>query len=60
MLVGLGRYPVCLAELLLDGLLPQQVSDSLMNYMGLLLAALLLVDHFLVVDQQAQRQSSIF
>ena len=60
MLVGLGRYPVCLAELLLDGLLPQQVSDSLMNYMGLLLAALLLVDQVLIVGQQAQRQSSIF
>ena len=51
MLVGLGRYPVCLAELLLDGLLPQQVSNSLVDDVGLLLAVLLLVDQVLVVGQ---------
>ena len=48
----LGHYPFCLVGLLLDGLLPQQVDNSLGDDGGSIHAAQLLVDQALVVGQR--------
>ena len=53
-----GTLSCCLAACLLDGGGSPAGQLQFNDYVGLLLAELLLIDHFLVVDQQAQCQIS--
>ena len=54
---GLGCYPIAY---LLNGVCFPAGQLLFYDYLGLLLAELLPVDHFLVIHQQAQRQSQQF